>query len=283
MGTGTIQSMVALSAMQNQWQKKKNDINAGKTSELTSEQRELQMYQSQADDIREGQKPAAIDIKLASGSRLNAEEIEYLKKHNPQALKDYEEEQRERENYKRQLRNCRSKEEVERVKTAKMGEFLSSCKSIASSPYIPKDQKCAMLKKLLREVMGIQEEHQEFVESAQYAILPDEDEDTKSKKTDNSTDTISSEDNRGTKGEVTTDDEDPLETIRQAIAANGTVLEAPKQNTADSTDTESTAEAQPEKTKAGTVTVIADSGHTGTVKTAGKTAAFAGVSVDISI
>ena len=94
MGTGTIQSMVALSAMQNQWQKKKNDINAGKTSELTSEQRELQMYQSQADDIREGQKPAAIDIKLASGSRLNAEEIEYLKKHNPQALKDYEEEQR---------------------------------------------------------------------------------------------------------------------------------------------------------------------------------------------
>lgn len=46
MGTGTIQSMVALSAMQNQWQKKKNDINAGKTSELTSEQRELQMYQS---------------------------------------------------------------------------------------------------------------------------------------------------------------------------------------------------------------------------------------------
>ena len=31
------------------------------------------------------------------------------------------------------------------------------------------------------------------------------------------------------------------------------------------------------KTKAGTVTVIADSGHTGTVKMAGKTAAFAGV------
>ena len=157
-----------------------------------------------------------------------------------------------------------------------------------------------MLKKLLREVMGIQEEHQEFVESAQYAILPDEDEDTKSKKTDNilvqvpvtfnggtftdnSTDTISSEDNSRTKGEVTTDDEDPLETIRQAIAANGTVLEAPKQNAADSTDTESTAEAQSEKTKAGTVTVIADSGHTGTVKMAGKTAAFAGVSVDISI
>lgn len=175
---------------------------------------------------------------------------------------------------------------MERVKTAKMGEFLSSCKSIASSPYIPKDQKCAMLKKLLREVMGIQEEHQEFVESAQYAILPDEDEDTKSKKTDNGTDTVSSEDNSRTKGEVTTDDEDPLETIRQAIAANGTVLEAPKQNAADSTDTESTAEAQPEKTKAGTVTVIADSGnsgHTGTVKMAGKTAAFAGVSVDISI
>ena len=280
MGTGTIQSMVALSAMQNQWQKKKNDINAGKTNELTPEQRELQMYQSQADDIREGQKPVAIDIKLASGSRLNAEEIEYLKKHNPQALKDYEEQQRERENYKRQLRNCHSKEEVERVKTAKMGEFLSSCKSIASSPYIPKDQKCAMLKKLLREVMGIQEEHQEFVESAQYAILPDED--TKSKKTDNSTDTISSEDNSRTKGEVTTDDEDPLETIRQAIAANGTVLEAPKQNAADGSDTE----AQEEKTKAGTVTGIADSGnsgHTGTVKMAGKTAAFAGVSVDISI
>ena len=47
MGTGTIQSMVALSAMQNQWQKKKNDI--------TSEQSELHMYKSQEDNIREDQ------------------------------------------------------------------------------------------------------------------------------------------------------------------------------------------------------------------------------------
>lgn len=130
MGTGTIQSMVALSAMQNQWQKKKNDINAGKTSELTSEQRELQMYQSQADDIREGQKPAAIDIKLASGSRLNAEEIEYLKKHNPQALKDYEEEQRERENYKRQLRNCRSRKKWNVLRQPKWASFCLLAKAL---------------------------------------------------------------------------------------------------------------------------------------------------------
>ena len=130
MGTGTIQSMVALSAMQNQWQKKKNDINAGKTSELTSEQRELQMYQSQADDIREGQKPAAIDIKLASGSRLNAEEIEYLKKHNPQALKDYEEEQESAKTMKGSLETAAQRKKWNVLRQPKWASFCLLAKAL---------------------------------------------------------------------------------------------------------------------------------------------------------
>ena len=116
--------------MQNQWQKKKNDINAGKTSELTSEQRELQMYQSQADDIREGQKPAAIDIKLASGSRLNAEEIEYLKKHNPQALKDYEKNKESAKTIKGSLETAAQRKKWNVLRQPKWASFCLLAKAL---------------------------------------------------------------------------------------------------------------------------------------------------------
>ena len=177
---GTIKNDVNFAVVDNKWQQKKQ--NPGKSSEdLTPEERELQRFQEQAASIRESKKPADIDAKLQAGGKLTAEEIEYLKKNDPEALKEYEEVQRERESYKKQLRNCKSKEEVEKLKMTKMGRYMSEAKEIANNPYIPKAQKYKLMKKMLKKTSAVEAEQEKFLQSLKYAKLPDEEKEAQKK------------------------------------------------------------------------------------------------------
>lgn len=175
---GTIKRSVRMAALDQKWQQKKNSFGQDqkKLSEMTAEERQLQDFREQAKQMRKSQKHANIDAKLAAGDKLTPEEIEYLRQNNPQALRDYEETQRERENYKRALRNCRTKEEVERLKYTKMGQFMAEAKKISSNACIPKGKKVALLKRILQQATAVEDEHREFLKTSRYASLPTEEE-----------------------------------------------------------------------------------------------------------
>lgn len=175
---GTIKRSVRMAALDQKWQQKKNSFGQDqkKLSEMTAEERQLQDFREQAEQMRKSQKHANIDAKLAAGDKLTPEEIEYLRQNNPQALRDYEETQRERENYKRALRNCRTKEEVERLKYTKMGQFMAEAKKISSNACIPKGKKVALLKRILQQATAVEDEHREFLKTSRYASLPTEEE-----------------------------------------------------------------------------------------------------------
>lgn len=176
---GRIKDSVNQTVMQSKWQQKKKDINEGKKAFQSGEDRQLQQLQRQADQIRENRPEAEIDAKLAAGSELSSEEIEYLRKNAPQKLKEYEDMKRERKTYENELKNCKTKEEVEDVKMTRMGQFMDTCKEISTNPNIPKGQKVALLQKLVRQVAGIEAEHLEFEHSLQYAQLPEDEEERK--------------------------------------------------------------------------------------------------------
>lgn len=175
---GTIKRSVRMAALDQKWQQKKNSFGQvkKKLTEMTAEERQLQDFREQAEQMRKSQKHANIDAKLAAGEELTPEEIEYLRQNNPQALKDYEDTQRERENYKRALRNCRTKEEVERLKYTKMGQFMAEAKKISSNACIPKGKKVALLKRILQQATAVEDEHKEFLKTSRYASLPTEEE-----------------------------------------------------------------------------------------------------------
>ena len=175
---GTIKRSVRMAALDQKWQQKKNSFGQDKKklTEMTAEERQLQDFREQAEQMRKSQKHANIDAKLAAGEELTPEEIEYLRQNNPQALKDYEDTQRERENYKRALRNCRTKEEVERLKYTKMGQFMAEAKKISSNACIPKGKKVALLKRILQQATAVEDEHKEFLKTSRYAGLPTEEE-----------------------------------------------------------------------------------------------------------
>lgn len=175
---GTIKRSVRMAALDQKWQQKKNSFGQDKKklTEMTAEERQLQDFREQAEQMRKSQKHANIDAKLAAGEELTPEEIEYLRQNNPQALKDYEDTQKERENYKRALRNCRTKEEVERLKYTKMGQFMAEAKKISSNACIPKGKKVALLKRILQQATAVEDEHKEFLKTSRYASLPTEEE-----------------------------------------------------------------------------------------------------------
>lgn len=175
---GTIKRSVRMAALDQKWQQKKNSFGQDKKklTEMTAEERQLQDFREQAEQMRKSQKHANIDAKLAAGEELTPEEIEYLRQNNPQALKDYEDIQKERESYKRALRNCRTKEEVERLKYTKMGQFMAEAKKISSNACIPKGKKVALLKRILQQATAVEDEHREFLKTSRYASLPTEEE-----------------------------------------------------------------------------------------------------------
>ena len=150
---GTIKNSVRMAALDQKWQQKKNSFGQDKKklAEMTAEERQLQDFREQAEQMRKSQKHANIDAKLAAGEELTPEEIEYLRQNNPQALKDYEDTQKERESYKRALRNCRTKEEVERLKYTKMGQFMAEAKKISSNACIPTEEEAREAEKAEKE------------------------------------------------------------------------------------------------------------------------------------
>lgn len=222
---GTVRSALTLTSMDSKWQQKKQQNPVKKDEELTADQRELQRFQEQLKEMRENKLPD-INTKLLSGGKLTREEIEYLRKNDPQKLKEYEEIQQERESYKKQLKSCKSKEEVERLKMTRMGQYMSQAKGIASDSVIPKSEKYKLMVKLLAEATGVAKEHIKFTQSLRYAQLPEEDEDAK-KKAGANTEDLPKETAEEQLSDVATGSEaaDTLEQIKilaEALAPEGT-------------------------------------------------------------
>lgn len=179
--TGTFYHIGKPAQPEGKWQLKKDDVKE-KKEELTPEMRQLQQYQEDMAKIREGNQMSFIDNKLKSGAELTPDEMEYLKKNNPDAYREYEEVKREKEAYKNQLKNCKTKEDTEKLKMTKMGSFMAEAKSISQNPNIPKAKKLKLMEKLLKKTLNVQQIHTEFTKSQRYQNLPTEEEKREAKK-----------------------------------------------------------------------------------------------------
>lgn len=138
--------------------------------------KEINQYREDARQMRKSNQMSSIDTKLKSGEELTPEEIEYLKQNHPEAYRSYQEVKQEKQAYERQLKNCRTKEDVEKLKSNKMGHFMAEAKKTANNPVIPKGKKKELMEKLLRKVMMVEKAHIKFKKSAFYQNLPTEEE-----------------------------------------------------------------------------------------------------------
>lgn len=169
--------------MQMKWQKKKesNDFTADGSTHM-------EPWMRQAEEIRKSSADGSakmanqIDLKLNSGKKLTAEEMDYLKKHDPQKYQRVKQIEAEQESYEKELKRCKTKDEVQRVRMAHTASSLNAVNSIKNNPVIPEEKKLELIMQEHRKHMALEESTREFVESGKYAKLPTEEERLKAEK-----------------------------------------------------------------------------------------------------
>jgi hypothetical protein len=183
--SGTIADSVKLQTLDSKWQQKKasGDILSKKErnerENWTSEDWLKHDFEEQLAQNREAGQKTDIDNKIMTGQTLTPEEEKYLEQNDPATLQKYKEIKAEKKAYEEKLKNCKTKDEVQRLKTETMGEYAAAMKKIENNPYIPMSEKLAKAEELLAKTRNVQEAELTFIRSSAYAMLPTEGEEAK--------------------------------------------------------------------------------------------------------
>ena len=143
----------------------------------------------QAEEIRKSQADgssklsAQIRTKLATGKKLTQEEMDYLQKHDPQTYQKAKSIEEEQKSYEEELKRCRTKEDVQRVKMNHTAASLSTVNNVKNNPAIPEGAKLGIMWQELMKSRALEETLGEFVKSGRYAQLPTEAEKAEAEKT----------------------------------------------------------------------------------------------------
>lgn len=206
--SGTVRGAVKLAQLDSKWQQKKAEGNVLK-KDMDPQTRQINQYKEDLAKMRESNKMSDITAKIRSGSELTQQELDYLKKNNPSAYKDYLEIQQEKESYERELKGCKTKDEVEELKVTRLGQFAAEAKQIKNNPYIPEAKKVQLMGKILAKTMGIEKVHLEFVNSLAYQNLPTDEELAEEKKEKEEMPELFGEQESGMEGENETGNKTP--------------------------------------------------------------------------
>lgn len=154
--------------MQMKWQQKKtnNDFTADGSTKLNDP------IARQADES--SKISSQIRTKLANGKKLTREEMDYLQKNDPQTYQKAKAIEEEQKSYEEELKRCKTKEDVQRVKMNRTAASLSVVNSVKNNPAIPEGAKLGIIMQELMKNKALEETISAFVKSGRYAQLPTE-------------------------------------------------------------------------------------------------------------
>ena len=171
--SGSVFNSVRIAKLTAEWEQKYAKLQKHKKEKMSPDEMMLLHYKEQLNSNKENAKYEAIYNKVNSGKTLTAKEEVLLKEKDPTAYSEYRQSIIEKEAYKNELKNCKTKEEAEQLKLNKMGQYAASAKKVANNPYIPEAAKKAILGRLCGKAIMINEVHIEFTKSSQYAAMED--------------------------------------------------------------------------------------------------------------
>ena len=108
--------------------------------------------------------------------------MQYLEAHEPEKYRYVKSMQAEQDSYERELKRCKTKDEVQKVKMEHTAASLSAVNTIMHDPAIPEEKKFELIMREHYKNQAFQESTREFVESGKYAKLPTEEERAKAEK-----------------------------------------------------------------------------------------------------
>ena len=174
MMAGTVKNAVKLDMLTKNWEQKKSSNQVLSKQErnaranMSPEQRQLEQFKEELAHNREQSRNNELANKIMNGEDLTPEEEKYLAQNNPGQLSNYRRAKAERQAYEEKLQKCKTKDEVQRLKTNTMNAYLAELKAA------PGEAKAAKAMELLGKVRNVQKAELHFIESGGYAQLPTE-------------------------------------------------------------------------------------------------------------
>ena len=176
--TGTISNAVRQDFLSKKWDAKKKSGNIlskqDKNSNVnrTPEQSMLERFREEMKQNKENSKISGIANKVTNGEDLTPEEEQYLAEKNPGLLNSYRQAKLEQKAYEEKLKNCETKDEVQRLKTNTVNGYLSEMSAAKGTGN--KGAIVATAKKVLAKLKNIEKAEIEFIKSGAYSNLPTE-------------------------------------------------------------------------------------------------------------
>lgn len=181
MTVGSINSYVKNMSMESKWQSRKNTGNyAADGAKTISDWMEKQKKKTEEktsvfDHLKNNNsdsKLTAINNKLSKGAKLTPAEKEYLRKKDAAAYKRVQNIEAEEKEFENKLRQCKTKDEVRRLKLNYASASLAAVNSIKDSPYISDADKRAFMSEQQQKLAAIDRVHTDFVKSGEFSDLP---------------------------------------------------------------------------------------------------------------
>lgn len=134
------------------------------------------------DEHKPDDKLRDIHNKLLTGGKLTEDERKYLQSKDPEAYQKLKAAEQEQKAFKQKLRQCRTKEEAQRLKMTYVNSSLVTIRSVEHDSAIPKEKKLEIFMQEKQRCDRIEETSREFVRSGDYDRLPSEAEESKAHK-----------------------------------------------------------------------------------------------------
>ena len=170
MFSGTTGAYANMMKLQMKWNSKQED------KSYTQKTEEEDPILRRLNDIKEqNQKSSgkeAILNKLRAGKKLTQDEMDYLQREDPAAYQKAKEIQDAKAGYERSLKNCKTKEDVQRLKSLHLGSTMVKVGAIANDPNIPEGKKMELLLHENAKLNAVNKAERAFVQSNAYHGLP---------------------------------------------------------------------------------------------------------------
>lgn len=179
---GSVTSYMKSMELETKFKKKKAEGDFGSQSrkktelEIKNEQFKAEYMRRQEENEDDDKMLTDINNKIAVDQELTPEELRYLQNKNPSLYQKVKNIENEKKQYEKDLKNCKTKEEVERLKMNKVSSALSAIKSAESDPNLPESAKLAVAQGELRRMNALNKILAKFVERGEYDKLPAEQE-----------------------------------------------------------------------------------------------------------
>lgn len=176
---GSASDYVNLKKLEFKWTERKNNpfLPKGKNEDSFTAR-----FSRQTEEGLKSNNISLLRGKMQTGAPLSPDEMEYLKENSPELYETAKKIENERNEYKKALKNCRSREDVEKLKLGSLSRLAAEAKAISTSSGISTERKKELLEQAGMRVMAITYEHNRFIATSAYRALPERSDDSRAKR-----------------------------------------------------------------------------------------------------